>query len=73
MYTWVIPLKENNVITVTNDFEGKLNECDCRPSKIAVDNDSGFYNRSMKSFLQNNNIEIYSTQNLLLLKDLFEP
>ena len=33
---------------------------------------SKFYNRSMKSFLQNNNIEIYSTHNELksvVLKD----
>ena len=28
-----------------------------------VDKDSAFYNRSIKSFLQNNDIEIYSTHN----------
>ena len=28
-----------------------------------VDNESEFYNRSMKSWLQDNNIEMYSTHN----------
>ena len=28
-----------------------------------VDKGNEFYNRSMKSFLQNNNIEMYSTNN----------
>ena len=34
-----------------------------KPNKIWVDKDSEFYNRSMKSFLQNNDIEMYSTHN----------
>ena len=32
-------------------------------NKIWLDKGSEFYNRSMKSFLQNNNIEMYSTYN----------
>ena len=40
-----------------------LKESSCKPNKIWVDKDSEFYNRSMKSFLQNNNIETYSTDN----------
>ena len=34
-----------------------------KPNEIWVDKDSEFYNRSMKSFLQNNDIEMYSTHN----------
>ena len=42
-----------------------------------VDKASKFYNRSMKSWLEKNTIEMYSIhktkENLLLLKDLLEP
>ena len=34
-----------------------------KPNKILVDKGSEFYRRSMKSFLQNNDIEMYSTHN----------
>ena len=40
-----------------------LAESDHKPNKIWVDTDSEFYNRSMKSFLQNNSIEMYSAHN----------
>ena len=32
-------------------------------TKIWVDKDSEFYNRSMKSWIQDNDIEMYSTHN----------
>ena len=44
-------------------------------SKFEKRKGSKFYNRSMKSWLQDNNIEMYSIHNegnLLLLKDLLE-
>ena len=34
-----------------------------KPNKMWVDKGSEFYNRSMKLFLQNNDIETYSTHN----------
>ena len=34
-----------------------------KPNKIWVDKDSGFYNNSFKKWLQDNNIEMYSTHN----------
>ena len=40
-----------------------MDESNCKPNKIWVDKGSGFYLRSMGSFLQNNDIEIYSTHN----------
>ena len=40
-----------------------LNESICKQNKIWVDEGSELYNRSVKSFLQNKNIEIYLMQN----------
>ena len=34
-----------------------------KPNKIWVDKDSGFYNNSFKKWLQDNNIEMFSTHN----------
>ena len=40
-----------------------LDESSCKPNKILGDKGSEFYNRSIKSFLQNNNVEVYSMHN----------
>ena len=40
-----------------------LNESNCKPNKIWVDKSSEFYNRSMKSWLEKNDIKFYSTHN----------
>ena len=40
-----------------------MNQAKNQPSKIWEDKESKFYNRSMKSWLQDNNIDIYSTHN----------
>ena len=53
-------------------FKKTLDESNLKPNKIQVDKGSEFYNRSMKSWLQKNIIEMYSThnnENVLLLKD----
>ena len=57
-YAWVILLKDKKGITITNSFQKTLNESNCKPSKIWVNKSSEFYNRSVKSFLQNNDIEM---------------
>ena len=44
-------------------FQKILKESDTKPSKIWVDRGSEFYNRSMKSWLEKNGIEMYSTHN----------
>ena len=57
-------------------FQIFLNESNRKPSEIWVDKGSEFYNRSIKSFLQNNDKEMYSAHNegkLLLLKCSLEP
>ena len=62
-YAWVIPLKDKKGTTITNAFQKFLDESNCKANKIWVDKGSEFCNRSMKSFLQNDNIEMYSTHN----------
>ena len=50
-------------VKTTNAFQKILDESNCKPKKIWVDRGSEFYNRSMKSYLQNIDIEMYSTHN----------
>ena len=62
-YAWVIPLKDNEGVTITNAFQKILDQPKRKPNKVWADKGSEFYNRSMKSFLQNNDIEMYSAHN----------
>ena len=62
-YPWLIPLKDKKGITITNAFQKVLKESHSKPNKIWVDKGSEYFNRSMKSFLQNNNIEMHSLHN----------
>ena len=57
---WVIPLKGKKGITITNAFQKILDKSNRKPNKRWVDKGSEFYNRSMKSYLENNDIEMYS-------------
>ena len=62
-YVWVIPLKDEKRITITNAFQKVLDEWYRKPNKIWADKSTEFYNRSMKSWLETNDIEMYSTHN----------
>ena len=70
-YAWVVALKDKKGITITKAFQKVLDESNrlggksegCKPSEIWVEKGSEFYNRSMKSWLQNNDIDLYSTHN----------
>ena len=62
-YTWIVPLKDKKAITITNAFQKTLNESNCNPNKISIDKVSEFHNRSMKSWLEKNGIEMDSTDN----------
>ena len=62
-YAWVAPLKDKKGITIVNTFQKVLNKSDLKPNKIWVDEGSEFYNRSMKSWLEKNNVKMYSTHN----------
>ena len=62
-YIWVIPLKDKKGITITNAFQKFLKEYNRKPNKIWLDKGSEFYNRSMKSWLEKHDIEMYSMHN----------
>ena len=62
-YTWIIPLKDKKSITITNALQKVLDESSLRQNKIWVDIGSRFCNRSIKSWLQDNNMEMYSIHN----------
>ena len=62
-YAWIIPLKDKKGITITNAFKKILDESNRKPNKIWVDKSNEFYNESIKSSLQNNNIEMHSSHN----------
>ena len=62
-YAWIVLSKDKNSITIFDVFQEILNESGCKPNKIWADKGNEFYNRSMKSWLQDNDLEIYSTHN----------
>ena len=51
------------LITITNAFQKSSDESNRKPNNIFVDKDTEFYNRSMKSWFQDTDIEMYSTHN----------
>ena len=62
-YVWVVPLKDKKGISIVNAFQSISKKSNRKPNKIWVDKGSEFYNRSMKSWLEKNGIEMYSTHN----------
>ena len=73
-FTWVIPLKDKKGITITNAFHKSLKEPNRKSNKIWIDEDSKFYNRSIKLWLKKkwyrNIFNAEWNKNVLLLKDL---
>ena len=59
----VIPLKITKVLQLLMFLKKFLNESDRKPNKLWIDKGSKFYNRSMKSWLEKIDIEMYSTHN----------
>ena len=62
-YAWIIPLKDKKDTAVTNAFQKNLKVSNHKPNKIWEDKGSELYNKSMKSSLENQAIEIYLTTN----------
>ena len=60
-YAWIILLKGKKYITITNAFQKILDESGCKPNKILIDKGSKLYNKSLKSWLEKNNIETFNT------------
>ena len=56
-------LKDKKYITITNDFQKILGKPNRKPNKIWPGKGSEFYNWSMNSWLEKNNLEMYSTHN----------
>ena len=62
-YAWVVPLKDKKGAVIVNTFQSILKKSNRKPNMIWVDKGGEFYNRLMKSWLENNDIEMYSTHN----------
>ena len=62
-YPWVVPLKYKKSITITNSFHQILDDSSHKPNKTWVATGSKIYSRSVKPWLQYNDIEMYSTYN----------
>ena len=62
-YAWVPPLKYKKDITIINAFLKIFKESNRKPNKIWVDKGKEFYNSSMKSWLEKNDIEMCSMHN----------
>ena len=58
-YAWVLSLKDQKGIAITQAFQNILDESGRKPNKMWVDKASEFYNRSMKSWLEDNGIGMY--------------
>ena len=56
-------MKDKEAIVIINAFQKFLNEIELKPNKIWVDKGSEFYNRLMKLFLQDNDMEMYLVSN----------
>ena len=62
-YAFVVPLKDKQEITIRNSFENIFEEYQRIPRYLWVDNGTEFYNKTFKSFCDENDIKIYSTYN----------
>ena len=62
-YAWVFTGKDKNGVAIANVFKKILDGPHRKLSKILVDKSSEFYNKLLKSWLQDNDIAIYSTHN----------
>ena len=60
-YTLVFSLKNKKGTAIVNAFQNNSNDSKRKPNKIWTDKCSEFRNRSMKLWLQDNDIEMYST------------
>ena len=62
-YVFVVPLKDKKGASVVKGFKKIVNESGREPNKIWVDQGSEFYNKTLKNWLKDEGIEMYSTYN----------
>ena len=60
---WIAPLKDKKGVSIANAFQSILDDSKRKPNKTWVNKRSEFYNRSMKSWLQDNNVVMCSSLN----------
>ena len=60
-YAWVKPLKDKKGKTILKDFIEIVNESNCKPNKLWVDQGRKLYNKLMQELLGNMDILMYST------------
>ena len=58
-YSWVIPLKNKKGDSIVEGFKRILDKSRKKTNKIWLDHGSELYNNKFKSFLKNNDIEMY--------------
>ena len=56
-------MKDEKGVSIVNVFQKILDKSGCKPNKIRVDKGSEFYNNSLKKWLKDNYIEMYSIHN----------
>ena len=62
-YAWVIPLKNKKGESIVEGFKKILDDSNRKSNKKWVDHGRKFYNNKFKSFLKENDIEMYSIFN----------
>ena len=62
-YAWVVSLKDQRSVSIVDAFQKILDDSNRKPNKIWIDKGSEFYNNSFKTWLKDNDIEMYSINN----------
>ena len=62
-YAWVKPVKDKISKIVLNAFIEIVNESNCKPNKLLVDQRKELYNKLMQEWLDNNDIYMYPKHN----------
>ena len=60
-YAWGVPLKDKKGVSIVTAFQSILKQSNRKPNKIWVDKGSEFYDASLKKWLRDNDIVMYST------------
>ena len=64
-FGWTVPLKNRKAQTIKDSFENVLISSKRKPNLIETDRGKEFYNNIFQSFLNNNNIKLYSRHTYL--------
>ena len=59
-YTWVVPLRDKKGVSIVDAFQNMLDDSNRKSNKIWVNKESEFYNNSVKKWVKDNDIEMYS-------------